>query len=264
VPAVTAGDDGTGPGTAGARTGRYRAPAAGLLAAGALAHVAPAAVAWRRVRNRVLPGLSGVGNPGHVALTFDDGPDPASTPGFLDALDGLGWKATFFMIGAQVRRYPALAAEVAARGHELGVHGDIHSNHLRRPAPWTTRDAAASMGLVAAASRHRPRWFRPPYGALAASSLVAARRLGLQTVLWTTWGHDWKPGATPASIVTRVGASWCRGATVLLHDSDVTSAPGSWKATLGALPLLAERWQAAGLTVGPLGDHGVRVRPAPA
>ena len=251
--------------SAGHRVGGHARPRAtamaaaggGAVAAGAVAHLAPAAVAWRRARNLLMPNLSGVGDPGHVALTFDDGPDPESTPSFLQILDELGWKATFFMTGAQVRRHPELAAEVADRGHELGVHGDVHSSHLRRPSSWTTRDAAASMGLVEAAWGQRPTWFRPPYGALAASSLVAARRLGLRTVLWTTWGHDWKRGATPESVAARIQASWWPGATVLLHDSDVTSAPGSWKAALGALPILAERWAAAGLRVGPLGEHGV-------
>jgi peptidoglycan/xylan/chitin deacetylase (PgdA/CDA1 family) len=248
VPAVRAGSRAVGYAGAGL---------AALFAAGGVAHAAPAAVAWRRARNLLMPNLSGAGDPGHVALTFDDGPDPESTPSFLQILDELGWKATFFLTGAQVRRHPELAAEVAGRGHELGVHGDVHSNHLLRTTSWTTRDAAASLGLVEAVWGMRPVWFRPPYGALAASSLVAARRLGLRTVLWTTWAHDWKPGATAESVVGRVEASWWPGATVLLHDSDATSAPGSWKATLGALPVLAERWAAAGLRVGPLGEHGL-------
>jgi peptidoglycan/xylan/chitin deacetylase (PgdA/CDA1 family) len=54
-----------------------------------------------------------------------------------------------------------------------------------------------------------------------------------------------------------VSATLVPGATVLLHDSDCTSAPQSWKATLGALPVLAEHWHAAGLVVGPLSEHGL-------
>ena len=63
---------------------------------------------------RLTPDLVGLGRQGHVALTFDDGPDPASTPEFLGALDTLGWHATFFMLGEMVRKAPSLAAEVAA------------------------------------------------------------------------------------------------------------------------------------------------------
>jgi peptidoglycan/xylan/chitin deacetylase (PgdA/CDA1 family) len=231
--------------------------AGAALAAGALVHLAPGLTTFRTARCRVLPVLSGVGSPGHVALTFDDGPDPASTPAFLDVLDQLGWKATFFLLGQQVAQHPDLAAELTRRGHELGVHGFHHSNHLRRSLRWTTDDLRRAVDVIGAATGAAPTWFRPPYGALAASSLVAARRAGLPTVLWTTWGRDWRPEATPTTVAADLAATWHRGATVLLHDSDVTSAPGSWRSALGALPTVADRWAAAGLTVGPLADHGL-------
>ena len=102
-----------------------------------------------------------------------------------------------------------------------------------------------------------PRWVRPPYGAVSTSTLIAARRAGLGPVLWTTWGRDWRAGATPDSIVADISSTLVDGATVLLHDSDCTSAPGSWKATLGSLPVLAEAWAASGLVVGPLLEHGL-------
>jgi peptidoglycan-N-acetylglucosamine deacetylase len=76
-------------------------------------------------------------------------------------------------------------------------------------------------------------------------------------VLWTSVGVDWKATSTGPSVATHVERSFRPGATVLLHDSDITSAPGSWKATLEALPLLAERWGKAGLRVGPLREHAV-------
>jgi peptidoglycan/xylan/chitin deacetylase (PgdA/CDA1 family) len=230
---------------------------AGLVAAGGVVHVAPAMSAWRQARTRLAPRLSGVGDPDHIALTFDDGPDRATTPVFLDTLDRLGWKATFFLLGSQVRRAGGLTAEIVARGHEVGVHGDRHTSHLRRPLWWTTADVARAGELIEAETGQWPRWFRPPYGALSSSSLVAARRHRLQTVLWTTWGRDWRPDADARSVTATVEATRRPGATVLLHDSDITSAPGAWRAALGALPLLAERWEAAGLRVGPLADHGV-------
>jgi peptidoglycan/xylan/chitin deacetylase (PgdA/CDA1 family) len=231
--------------------------AAGAVGVAGLAHVAPAASAWRQMRCRVVPRLAGVGRAGHVALTFDDGPDPRSTPAVLDALDRLGWKATFFVLGSQVRAAPTLAAEVAARGHEIGIHGDRHTSHLRRPVWWTVPDVARAVAVVSDVTGTVPHWFRPPYGALASSSLVAARRHGLQTVLWTSWGRDWRADADGASVTATVEATRRPGATVLLHDSDVTSAPGSWRATLSALPRLAERWAAESLEVGPLREHGI-------
>ncbi|MCU4184378.1 polysaccharide deacetylase family protein [Acidiferrimicrobium sp. IK] len=239
-------------------TRRGAGPLAALGGSAVLFHVAPAAVAWRRMRCRVVPALSGVGRPGHVALTFDDGPDPRSTPVILEALAKLDWKATFFVLGSQVRRAPDLLDEILDQGHELGVHGDHHVSHLRRPAPWAVADVRRARDLVEDRTGQAMRWFRPPYGALAASSVVAGRRNGLQTVLWSTWGRDWREEATPGSVVADVTRTWHAGPTVLLHDSDVTSAAGSWRSAVGALPLLAEAWEH--YDVGPLRDHGLPLR----
>jgi peptidoglycan/xylan/chitin deacetylase (PgdA/CDA1 family) len=190
-----------------------------------------------------------------VALTFDDGPDPSSTPQVLDALDELGWRATFFCLGEQVDRHPDLTGELVRRGHEVAVHGYEHRSHLRRPANWTVRDLRRAVEAVTAATSEKPTWFRPPFGALAASSLVAARACRVELVLWTTWGRDWRPQADGRSVAADVVRTFHPGATVLLHDSDITSAPGSWKATLDALEILGEVWREQGLTVGPLRDH---------
>ena len=236
---------------------RIAASTALLAGSVAFAQLLPAVSALRRLRNVALPRLSGVGWPRHVALTFDDGPDPVSTPAFLDALDALGWRATFFMLGKMAAAAPELVIEVAQRGHEVAVHGFQHSNHLRRSPWWTTQDLQAARDLLAELSGSPPRWFRPPYGALASGTLVATRRAKLQPVLWTTWGRDWQETTTPESVVKEVTASMVNGATVLLHDSDSTSSPGAWKATLAALPLLGELWAARGLTVGPLCEHGL-------
>ncbi len=78
-------------------------------------------------------------------------------------------------------------------------------------------------------------------------------------MLWTAWGRDWTAAATPASVRASVEADLRGGGTVLLHDSDRTAAPGCWRATLDALPDLVAGWRAAGLTVGPLAEHGTAV-----
>ncbi|MEO5678940.1 MAG: polysaccharide deacetylase family protein [Acidimicrobiales bacterium] len=231
-------------------------PAAAAAAALAV-HALPALSNVDVIRRRLLPGLAGVGAPGHVALTFDDGPDPRSTPAFLDALDRLGWRATFFMLGSMVRRAPALAAEVAAAGHEVAVHGDAHRSELFRGPLGLAGDLSRAVDTIASATGRRPVWFRPPYGTLSAGGVLAARRQRLRTVLWTTWGRDWRAEADPASVVGDVERHLGPGATVLLHDSDCTSAPDAWRSALGALEPLAGVFAARGLTVGPLADHGL-------
>ena len=225
------------------------------MLAGAFVHLVPGVVAWRSARCRLLPQLSGVGRPDHVALTFDDGPDPKSTPAIVDCLEALGWRATFFCLGSQVERAPSLARELVERGHEVGVHGQTHRSQLLRAAPAVIADVGRARSLLEDTTGSPVEWFRPPYGGVSASTLTAARWHSLRTVLWTTWGLDWRADATGATVAGHVARTYYPGATVLLHDSDITSTPRSWKATLAALPRLAEDWQARGLSVGPLRDH---------
>ncbi len=232
--------------------------AAGALHAGpALAGVSPFGV-------RVTPALVGRGRDDHVALTFDDGPDPASTPAFLEELDRRGWQATFFMLGTMARRTPSLVAEVAAAGHEVAVHGDEHRNMLRRTPRSARDDIRRATDTIAELTGTEPAWFRPPFGVLSLGALSGAKRAGLTTVLWTTWGRDWRREATPETVVADVLRRYVAGGTVLLHDSDCESYPGSWRAALGALAPLDEQLAARRLEVGPLRDHGLPTRRAPA
>ncbi|KUM99800.1 polysaccharide deacetylase [Streptomyces yokosukanensis] len=223
----------------------------------AAAHIAPAATWLPGVRLPLFPRLAGLGGGRHIALTFDDGPDPESTPHFLDALDELGVRATFFLLGEHMVRHSAMVRETARRGHELAVHGWTHERPWR-PAP--ARDAEQITRTVRALrdiSGHRPHWYRPPYGILTSGRWLAARRAGLRPVLWSAWGRDWTADATPASVRARIAADLRGGGTVLLHDSDRLAAPGCWRAALGALPGLVRDCREAGLSVGPLRDHGL-------
>ncbi len=209
---------------------------------------------------RFTPNLVGRGRPGHVAITFDDGPDAASTPACLEALDSLGWHATFFMLGHMAARAPGLVAEVAAAGHEVAVHGYEHRNMLRRTPGAARDDIRRCRDTVADLAGVEPVWFRPPFGLLSFGSVRGARDAGLTTVLWTTWGRDWRREATPETVVADVMRRYVDGGTVLLHDSDCESYRGSWRATVGALPLIAAALDARGLSAGPLAEHGLPQR----
>ena len=236
--------------------------AAGLTSAAGVVHAGPALARVAPIADRVTPRLVGWGRADHVALTFDDGPDPASTPAIVAELDRLGWHATFFMLGAMARRSPSLVADLVAAGHEAAVHGDAHRSMLSRGPRAVRRDIQCATDVIADAAGVAPTWFRPPFGALSYGAVTGARRAGLTPVLWTTWGRDWRADATPESVAADVLRRGLAGGTILLHDSDCESAPGSWRATLGSLAVLAEHVQASGLTVGPLRDHGLQPHPA--
>lgn len=238
---------------------RVLATATVTATAAELAHLAPAAVRLPALRRTLARRTAGHGaDPHHVALTFDDGPDPRGTPEILDALDALGGvRATFFLLGSMLERAPALGRELVLRGHEVAVHGWYHRPQWYPAPARDLRELRRATEAVTALCGVRPHWYRPPYGVLTAGPALAARRLGLRSVLWTAWGRDWTAEATGASVYATARPGLTGGATLLLHDSDCTSAPDSWRATLAALPLIAAHCRAHSLTLGPLRDHAV-------
>ncbi|MFF4754656.1 polysaccharide deacetylase family protein [Streptomyces sp. NPDC002514] len=226
----------------------------------AAAHIGPAGTWLAGPRRALLPALAGIGTPHHVALTFDDGPDPRSTPAFLAVLDELAVRATFFVVGEHLLAHRRLGHDIVRRGHELGVHGWTHDRPWR-PAPRReARRVARAAHAVAEVSGTAPTWYRPPYGILTGDRLLAARRAGLRPVLWTAWGRDWTARATAESVAATVLTDLRGGGTVLLHDTDRHAVPGCWRAALAALPGLVAACRAAGLTVGPLAEHGLTDR----
>ncbi|HUY50789.1 MAG TPA: polysaccharide deacetylase family protein [Streptosporangiaceae bacterium] len=227
----------------------------------AISQGAPGVTAIGPVRRHLFPGLAGAGRPDHVALTFDDGPDPRTTPRFLALLDARRVRATFFMLGPMVLAARQLAADIAAAGHEVGVHGWEHRYATVRGPRALHDDLARARDAVAEATGTAPRLYRPPYGVLSAGALLGARRLGLRPVLWGCWGREWTRGATPGSVQATLSRNLAGGVTVLLHDSDCTSPPGAADAALGALPRLLEECAERGLGVGPLAEHGLRGGP---
>ena len=209
----------------------------------------------------LLPGLAGawpalrgpLGVEDHTAsgsgwaLTFDDGPHAQGTPAVLEVLAHRGVRATFFLVGEQVLRNPALAAEIVAAGHGIGLHCHRHRNLLRL-TPWQVReDVARAQTAIEDATGIAPTLYRPPYGILNAAALRLARRQGRRTLLWTHWGRDWEARATPESIATRVTADVEEGSILLLHDADDYSAPGSWRRTALALPRVLDRLEEGGI-----------------
>jgi len=222
-------------------------------------HTVPSSVAFSPAGRFVVRGLCGFGTPGHVALTFDDGPDPHGTPAVVDALERFGWQATFFLVGDMVRRAPGLVTDLVAAGHEVGVHAETHRSQRSMTPRQIGDDIRRAYAEITGAAGVCPRWYRPPHGALSPEGLLTARDLGMRAVLWSAWGRDWLAEATPETVRRDVAAGRLDGGTVLLHDSDCASAPGSWRTTVAALPLLAELFEARRLTVGPLRDHATPV-----
>ena len=203
-------------------------------------HLPPLAAALG-VRRRAAGDLAS------VHLTFDDGPHPGGTPAVLEALAARRATATFFLVGEQVERHPALAREIAAAGHVIGLHGYRHRSQLRVP-PWALADdLRRASDVIASVTGCLAPLYRPPYGIFSLGGLALARRRGDAPWLWSRWGRDWRADATPGSIARLAARELSSGDVLLLHDADHYGDPGCWRATAGAIPLILDAVEQRGL-----------------
>ena len=184
--------------------------------------------------------------PPAVALTFDDGPHPEGTPRMLEALAAAQATATFFLVGEQLVKRPELARRIVEGGHALGLHGYQHRPHpLRRP-PELIEDFDRGLAAIEDATGTKPRLHRPPFGIYSPASLSMARERGLQPLLWSRWGKDWRKVTTPERITRRVVTGAVDGDVILLHDADYYSARCSHRRTAAALPQILRMLKSAG------------------
>jgi peptidoglycan/xylan/chitin deacetylase (PgdA/CDA1 family) len=200
------------------------ATGAGLqkLTSGAISHRGTAAV---------FEPSSPVRTPNAVALTFDDGPWPDSTAEVLRILTKAEVKATFFLVGKQVRRHPEIARAELRAGMTLGSHSFSHPQPFGALSKQDMR-AEIDEGVAALADLGvHSVLFRPPGGAIPPVVVSAARARGLRTIVWTVDPDDWRRGTTADQIVQRVLQRAKPGSIVLLHDGG-----GDRSATVEALP----------------------------
>ena len=179
----------------------------------ALGSVSPGLAMWGPVRSRVAGGRG-------VALTFDDGPHPVHTRTVARALEAVGARATFFAIGEKVRDNAELLRELAASGHEIGIHGHRIDRFLgfrgRRAA---REDLARAVDALENALGTRPTLFRPPYGVTTPHIARAARELELEVIGWSARALDGLASTTSERAVRRVLAGARDGAIVCMHDA---------------------------------------------
>jgi peptidoglycan/xylan/chitin deacetylase (PgdA/CDA1 family) len=181
---------------------------------------------------RTLPAAPG------VALTFDDGPHPEGTPAILELLARHRATATFFVVGEQVRRRPALLLRIRAQGHQVALHGDRHRLQLRLGSNALIDDLRRGAAAIEDALGEPPRWHRPPYGIYSPPGLAATRAADLEPLLWSRWGKDWRRLTTPRRIAARATHGMLPGDVILLHDADFYSAPGSHLRTAAAVEIV--------------------------
>jgi peptidoglycan/xylan/chitin deacetylase (PgdA/CDA1 family) len=156
--------------------------------------------------------------PARVAITFDDGPSPDSTPAVLDALGELGVRAAFFVVGLNAARAPALLRRIAGEGHLLGNHSfDHHHFGVMCHARYWRDQLARTDEVIEAETGLRPLFFRPPMGFKTPFMALAARQRGNHLVTWTRRALDGVP-TTEAEILQRLAGRTRAGDIVAMHD----------------------------------------------
>ena len=181
-----------------------------------------------------------------IALTFDDGPGE-ETPAILDLLRQAGVRATFFLCGHNVERFPDHARRIAAEGHEIGNHTYSHPYFPGRTPGKIAYEIERAQQVIASHTGHRPTLFRPPYGLRWFGLFPILAEKHMTAVMWSVNGKDWK---LPASrIADRVLQGAQPGSVILLHDGVPPRESGDRKTTVEALekilPSLPQQYEPA-------------------
>ena len=222
------------------------------------------------------PTVCRTNSPRRLAVTFDDGPNPAITPKLLDLLDRYQARATFFLIGRFVRECPELVRELVARGHATGNHTETHPNLFWLRQAQIRDEVRRCSDAISGATSQAPKWFRPPFGMRNPWLAGVARGLDLRVVMWTLIPGDWredKPNEwlirQMERIATRTerrlrkphGRPRSAGEILCLHDGSHRQQNGDRTHTLAALEHWLPRWRDLGLEFVTI-DEAVRA-PAP-
>jgi peptidoglycan/xylan/chitin deacetylase (PgdA/CDA1 family) len=215
-------------------------------ALGALAanHVALAAAGlWPRSQ---LLGPNWIRLPAHngvaagVAITIDDGPDPAVTPQVLSQLAEHQALATFFCVGARVERYADLAREIVRRGHAIENHSQRHRHNFSLLGPGgMSAEISRAQDSILRVTGSKPRFFRAPAGLRNPFLDPVLTRLQLRLASWTRRGFD-TVNANPDAVYRRLANPLQDGDILLLHDGNAARGRGGKPVILEVLPRLLD------------------------
>ncbi len=156
-----------------------------------------------------------------ISLTFDDGPVPGITDWVLEELENRSMKATFFMVGDNVRKHPALAQTVVESGHQLGNHTYHHLSGWKVSTQTYLDDVAACDAILADTVGEIPRFFRPPYGWMSpgqAKGLGPAKKI----VMWNLLSYDFDPDLSSEILIRACTSKTTPGTIVVFHDQQKT------------------------------------------
>lgn len=147
-----------------------------------------------------------------VYLTFDDGPIPEATPFILDTLSRYGVKATFFMVGDNVRKYPDLYERIVAEGHQVGNHTYNHMGSIRHTLKTYVKNTNKANELI------HSRYFRPPHGWMRPAAYIWLKHK-YKVVMWDLVTRDYSKLLTAEDVVNNIKTYSRNGSIITFHDS---------------------------------------------
>jgi peptidoglycan-N-acetylglucosamine deacetylase len=185
-----------------------------------------------------------------IALTFDDGPNPAATPGLLEVLERAKVRATFFLIGGFVRQCRGLVREIGAAGHLVGNHTMTHPWLAWQTERRIREEISGASAAIEDVLGERVRYFRAPHGARRPAVLRVVREMGMVPVQWNVICQDWKPLGAEEILrrsVSGVERSRRRGfaTNLVLHDGGQSGLGAARMDTVRAVEMLIERFRGA-------------------
>ena len=165
-----------------------------------------------------------------LALTFDDGPHETNTPRLLDILKQRNVKATFYVVGTNVQRYPHIMKRIIAEGHEIGNHTVSHGNLTKMTPDEVRSELRRARDMIISTTGVTPRTMRPPYGAITADQKDWIRlEIGYPSIMWAVDPQDWKKPGT--AVVTKRLVSGASPGGILLvldiHSSTIDAMPST-------------------------------------
>jgi len=193
--------------------------------------------------SRLYGKVSSNGNRNHrqIALTFDDGPNEPYTSQVLNILRQHGIKATFFVIGQNVHRYPEVCRQALAAGHIIGNHSYRHYRLLcLKWGKAATHEVHLAHQAIYQSTGYQVRLFRPPYGFRTPWLMYTARRSGYIVVTWDNMTSDWKEDRSAKEIVQSIIKRARPGSIIVLHDGRSTKEGYDRSQMLQALPHIIE------------------------
>ncbi|NOU62765.1 polysaccharide deacetylase family protein [Paenibacillus sp. LMG 31461] len=155
-----------------------------------------------------------------IALTFDDGPDPAFTPQLLDILKLHGIQATFFILGAKAEKYPEIIRRMHAEGHLIGIHNYRHWTNAVLTPKKVRKQLQDTVNVIDAILGIKPIYYRPPWGIINIFDFLRMKQFRL--VLWSLMVGDWRCSGGTDRIKKKLFARLQNNDIIVLHDSGQT------------------------------------------